>query len=144
MKVQTLPEESAVMRVELSSPVAPARSAVEKPRTIEFLYLDQEAVLAADLLNMPRAMREVGRAQALFAQGQVRHPHKVVLRQEDSAASEDQGRFNALFASIGGAVRDFSATTAARLPPALSPPTAIRSESIDRSSACATIHRVAA
>lgn len=83
----------------------PSGTGVENPRAIEFLYLDQEAVLAADLLNMPRAMRVVGQAQALFVQGQVRHPHKVVLRQGDSAESEDEGRFNALFASIAGQVR---------------------------------------
>lgn len=74
-------------------------------KTIEFLYLDQEAVLEAGLLDMPRAMEVVGCAQALFVQGQVRHPHKVVLRQGDTAESEEQGRFNALFASIGGPVR---------------------------------------
>jgi len=100
--------ESALTRVDMPPLVAAdasAQSGVENARTIEFLYLDQEAVLAADLLNMRRAMRVVGQAQALFVQGKVRHPHKVVLRQEDSAESEDQGRFNALFASIGGTVR---------------------------------------
>ena len=105
--MKALHGESALTRVDMSSLVAAdvsAQRAVENARTIEFLYLDQEAVLAADLLNMPRAMRVVGQAQALFMQGKVRHPHKVVLRQEDSAESEDQGRFNALFASIGGTV----------------------------------------
>lgn len=77
----------------------------KKPRTVEFLYLDQDAVLAADLLDMPRAMEVVGQAHALFARGEVRHPHKVVLRQEETAESEERGRFNALFASIGGPVR---------------------------------------
>jgi len=106
--MKALQGESALTRVGMPSLVAAdasAQSAVENARTIEFLYLDQEAVLAADLLNMRRAMRVVGQAQALFVQGKVRHPHKVVLRQEDSAESEDQGRFNALFASIGGTVR---------------------------------------
>lgn len=100
--------QSISMRVDMAPLVAPgtlARTTVENPQAIEFLYLDQEAVLAADLLNMPRAMRVVGQAQALFVQGQVRHPHKVVLRQGDSAESEDEGRFNALFASIAGQVR---------------------------------------
>ena len=77
----------------------------QESRAIEFLYLDQEAVLAADLLDMPRAMDVVGRAHALFAIGEVRHPHKVVLRQRDTAESEEQGRFNALFAAIGGPMR---------------------------------------
>ncbi len=106
--MKALHGESALTRVDMPPLVAAdasAQSAVENARTIEFLYLDQEAVLAADLLNMRRAMRVVGQAQALFVQGKVRHPHKVVLRQEDSAESEDQGRFNALFASIGGTVR---------------------------------------
>jgi ornithine cyclodeaminase/alanine dehydrogenase-like protein (mu-crystallin family) len=74
-------------------------------RPVEFLYLDQDAVLAADLLDMRRAIEVVGQAQALFVQGQVRQPHKVVLRQEESAESEERGRFNALFASIGDPVR---------------------------------------
>jgi len=74
-------------------------------RSVEFLYLDQDAVLAAGLLDMPRAMEVVGQAHGLFAQGEVRHPHKVVLRQEDTPESEAQGRFNALFAAIGGSVR---------------------------------------
>ncbi len=84
---------------------APKPNAIKNTRAVEFLYLDQEAVLAADLLNMRRAMEVVGQAHALFAQGEVRHPHKVVLRQGDTAESEAQGRFNALFAAIGGPVR---------------------------------------
>jgi ornithine cyclodeaminase len=102
--------EANAANVVLENPPIVAPRAVEpevfkNPKTIEFLYLDQEAVLAADLLNMPRAMDVVGQAQALFAQGEVRHPHKVVLRQGDTAESEAQGRFNALFAAIGGPVR---------------------------------------
>jgi ornithine cyclodeaminase/alanine dehydrogenase-like protein (mu-crystallin family) len=69
--------------------------------SIKFLYLDQEAVLAADVLDMSRAMEVVGQAQALFAQGEVLEPHKVVLRNADTAESENQGRFNGLAASIG-------------------------------------------
>jgi N-[(2S)-2-amino-2-carboxyethyl]-L-glutamate dehydrogenase len=70
-------------------------------RTAEFRYLDQEAVLDAGVLDMPRAMDVVGWAQASFAKGEVRQPHKVVLRGGDTAESEEQGRFNGLFASIG-------------------------------------------
>ena len=66
-----------------------------------FLYLDQEAVLAADVLDMRRAIEVVGQAQALFAEGKVREPSKVVLRRADTAASEEDGRFNGLAASIG-------------------------------------------
>lgn len=50
------------------------------PGNTEFLYLDQEAVLAADVLDMRRAIEVVGQAQALFAEGKVREPNKVVLR----------------------------------------------------------------
>ena len=71
------------------------------PRTVEFLYLDQEAVLAAGVLDMRLAMEVVGRAHALFAKGAIRQPHKVVLRNEETAESEEQGRFNGLCASIG-------------------------------------------
>jgi hypothetical protein len=48
------------------------RGSVEKP--LEFLYLDQEAVLAAGVLDMRRAMKVVGEARVLFALGQVREP----------------------------------------------------------------------
>jgi ornithine cyclodeaminase len=73
--------------------------------TVAFLYLDQEAVLAADVLDMPRAMNVVGEAQARFAKGEVREPSKIVLRNADTAESEEQGRFNGLAASIGIPVR---------------------------------------
>jgi ornithine cyclodeaminase/alanine dehydrogenase-like protein (mu-crystallin family) len=72
---------------------------------MEFLYLDQDAVLAAGVLDMPRAMDVVSTAQACFARGEVREPHKVVLRPADTAESEVEGRFNGLAASIGKPVR---------------------------------------
>jgi len=75
------------------------RGSAGKP--LEFLYLDQEAVLAAGVLDMGRAMKVVGEAQALFALGQVREPYKTVLRPRDTAESENEGRFNILAASIG-------------------------------------------
>jgi len=107
MTTETMSDPSLNVVLENPTLVAPTREpAVDRhPRSIEFLYLDQEAVLEAGLLDMPRAMEVVGGAQALFVQGQVRHPHKVVLRPGDTAESEEQGRFNALFASIGGPVR---------------------------------------
>lgn len=73
----------------------------EAVKSLEFLYLDQKAVLAADVLDMRRAVDVVGRAQALFAIGQVREPHKIVLRPRDTAESEEDGRFNILASSIG-------------------------------------------
>jgi N-[(2S)-2-amino-2-carboxyethyl]-L-glutamate dehydrogenase len=72
---------------------------------VEFLYLDQEAVLGADVLDMRRAMKVVGEAQARFAKGEVREPPKIVLRNADTAESENQGRFNGLAASIGAPER---------------------------------------
>ena len=71
---------------------------------VEFLYLDQESVLAADVLDMPRAIEVVGKAQAQFARGEVREPPKIVLRKADTAESESQGRFNGLAASVGAPV----------------------------------------
>jgi ornithine cyclodeaminase/alanine dehydrogenase-like protein (mu-crystallin family) len=89
----------------IAAPNPTTRTTLDNQRAVDFLYLDQDAVLAADLLDMPRAIQAVGQAQALFVQGQVRHPHKVVLREGNTAESEDRGRFNALFASITGPVR---------------------------------------
>jgi hypothetical protein len=54
--MKALPGESALMRAARSSLIAvdaSARSAVANARTIEFLYLDQEAVRAPDVLNLP-------------------------------------------------------------------------------------------
>lgn len=73
--------------------------------TVEFLYLDQEAVLGTDVLDMRRAMTVVGEAQARFAKGEVREPHKIVLRKADTAESEQQGRFSGLAASIEAPAR---------------------------------------
>src|ERR1700756_776468 len=103
MTTQTISDST--LNALLENPTLIAQKTEAGRRAIEFLYLDQEAVLEAGLLDMPRAMEVVGRAQALFVQGQVRHPHKVVLRQGETAESEEQGRFNALFASIGGPIR---------------------------------------
>jgi len=73
--------------------------------TVEFLYLDQEAVLAADVLDMRRAIHVVAGAQARSAKGDVREPHKIVLRSAETAESEPLGRFNGLAASIEAPVR---------------------------------------
>ncbi len=73
--------------------------------SVEFLYLDQEAVLAAGVLDMRRAMNVVGEAQILFARAQVREPQKIVLRPRDTAESEEEGRFNGLAASLGTPAR---------------------------------------
>jgi ornithine cyclodeaminase/alanine dehydrogenase-like protein (mu-crystallin family) len=72
--------------------------------TVKFLYLDQELVLAADVLDMRRAMNVIAEAQARFAKREVREPNKIVLRNADTAESEES-RFNGLAASIGAPVR---------------------------------------
>lgn len=68
-----------------------------------FLFLDQAAVLAADVLDMPRAIDVVADALRLFETGQCVQPYKVVLRDSEDARSEEAGRFNGLCASIKGA-----------------------------------------
>jgi 2,3-diaminopropionate biosynthesis protein SbnB len=69
---------------------------------VEFLYLDQAAVLEAGVLDMNRAMAVVGEALMLLEQGECRQPHKVVLRYGESAEAEARGRINGLCAYIGG------------------------------------------
>jgi len=80
----------------------PDDSSPVQPGGVRFVYLDQQAVLQADVLNMRRAMDVVGEALLLFEKGECRQPHKVVLRDGDDVTSEDRGRINGLFASIGG------------------------------------------
>ena len=75
------------------------------PSPAELLFLDQDAVLAAGVLDMRQAMRAVGESLALFAQGECRQPHKVVLRFGESAACEARGRINGLCAYVGGTVQ---------------------------------------
>jgi len=68
----------------------------------EFLFLDQSAVLKADVLDMRRAMDVVGEALRLLETGHCIQPFKVVLRDGEDARSEEAGRFNGLCASIKG------------------------------------------
>jgi len=77
------------------------RRSVKSSHPVEFLYLDQAAVLAADALDMRRAIDAVEEAQMLFAKGEVREPQKIVLRGADTPESEADGRFNGLAASLG-------------------------------------------
>ena len=69
-----------------------------------FVYLDQQAVLQAGVLDMRRATAVIAEVLALFEKGKCRQPHKVVLRDEDDVSSEARGRINGLFASIKGEV----------------------------------------
>jgi N-[(2S)-2-amino-2-carboxyethyl]-L-glutamate dehydrogenase len=71
----------------------------------EFLYLNQEAILAAGVLDMQRAMSVIAEALTLYESGRCRQPHKVVLRDSDDPRSEDHGRINGLFALLGGNVQ---------------------------------------
>ncbi len=80
-------------------------SSGEASSPAKFLYLNQQAVLQADALDMCRAMDAVAEALCLFETGQCRQPHKVVLRDGDDVSCEVRGRINGLFASIGGSIR---------------------------------------
>ena len=93
--------EANLSSTDSSAPEALSAVSTRVSRNVEFLYLDQEAVLAADVLDMRRAMDVVAQAHTMFAQGAIRQPHKIVLRSEETAESEEQGRFNGLCASIG-------------------------------------------
>jgi ornithine cyclodeaminase len=101
--------------------------------TADFLYLDQSAVLHAGVLDMPRAMRVVGEALSQFSAGNCRQPHKVVLRGEDTPQSEDLGRFNGLFGSIGTPARAVGMKWIASYP-------ANRSRGLPRASALAILN----
>lgn len=90
--------EMSVVSVETERLAEP----VTASSAVQFLYLDQEAVLQADGLNMRRATEVVANCLSLFESGQCRQPHKVVLRDGDDASSEARGRVNGLFASIRG------------------------------------------
>jgi ornithine cyclodeaminase len=72
------------------------------PTSAEFLYLDQAAVLQANVLDMPRAIGVISDALRLLETGECVQPFKVVLRDGDDARSEESGRFNGLCASIKG------------------------------------------
>ncbi len=81
------------------------RLPLDASRSAEFLYLDQQAVLQADVLDMRLAVDVISEALSLFETGKCRQPHKVVLRGGDDVASEERGRINGLFALFGGKMR---------------------------------------
>src|ERR1700730_1883326 len=101
LQVTREPETTLLPPTSMQIEVLPLISTALLSKTVEFLYLDQEAMIAAGVLNMRQAIDVVGQAQALLAEGLVRQPHKVVLRNEETAQSEEEGRFNGLCASIG-------------------------------------------
>jgi ornithine cyclodeaminase len=69
-------------------------------KALDFLYLDQQGVLDAGVLDMSRAMQVVGDAMAAYESGKVRQPSKMVLRRGDNAESEVDGRINGLCAIL--------------------------------------------
>jgi ornithine cyclodeaminase/alanine dehydrogenase-like protein (mu-crystallin family) len=73
-----------------------------KAAAAEFLYLDQTAVLNANVLDMPRAFEVISVALRLFELGECAQPLKVVLRDGEDPRTEELGRFNGLCASIKG------------------------------------------
>ncbi len=68
----------------------------------EFVFLDQAAVLKANVLDMPRAFEAISEVLRLFELGECVQPFKVVLRDGEDARCEELGRFNGLCASIKG------------------------------------------
>src|SRR5438477_7688749 len=87
----------ASIEVDSFTELSPALS-----NSARFAYLDQQAVLQADVLNMCRASHVIAEVLSLFELGKCRQPHKIVLRDGDDVSSEERGRINGLFASIGG------------------------------------------
>lgn len=83
---------------------APVQSIIGETEPVEsaldLLYLDQQAVLDAGVLDMPRAMQVVGDTMAAYELGKVRQPSKMVLRRGDDAQSEVDGRINGLCAIV--------------------------------------------
>jgi N-[(2S)-2-amino-2-carboxyethyl]-L-glutamate dehydrogenase len=75
-------------------------TAIAPAGAVDFIYLDQEAVLDAGVLDMERAMQVVGRVMAAFEEGRVRQPGKVVLRKGNDSKSEVNGRINGLCAFV--------------------------------------------
>ncbi len=92
---------SATYRPQHSAIIA-APTDSDECTSAEFLYLNQEDVLRADILDMHRAMDVIADALASFEKGECRQPHKVVLRDGDDFNAEARGRINALFARMGG------------------------------------------
>lgn len=92
--------QEALPRPETAGPWSAAAIPVASTKAVDFLYLDQQAVLDAGVLDMTRAMYVVGRVMAAFEDGQVRQPGKVVLRKGNDTKSEINGRINGLCAFV--------------------------------------------
>src|SRR5437588_9010622 len=69
-----------------------------------FAYLDQQAVLQADVLNMCRASHVIAEVLSLFELGKCRQPHKIVLRDGDDVRDRKSTRLNSSHTVISYAV----------------------------------------
>jgi ornithine cyclodeaminase/alanine dehydrogenase-like protein (mu-crystallin family) len=94
MSLQAIPFSPEVRGSDESSPTQSGAA--------RFVYLSQQAVLQADVLNMCHAMDVIAETLVLFEKGECRQPHKIVLRDGEDVSSEENGRINGLFASIRG------------------------------------------
>jgi N-[(2S)-2-amino-2-carboxyethyl]-L-glutamate dehydrogenase len=84
--------------------------------TTEFLYLDQEDVVAAGGTDMPAMVDVLERAFRIKGAGQVRMPPKVTITWSDEPATEElHGRIMAMPGYVGGeAVMDGTVVSAMR------------------------------
>jgi ornithine cyclodeaminase/alanine dehydrogenase-like protein (mu-crystallin family) len=99
-------------------PVLTTAAAAARPATsAELLFLDQPAMLAAGVLDMPAAMAAVAEALVEWEQGRARLPPKLVLRAADDSRAEQQWRINALCAALGNPVRWLGIKWIASFPP---------------------------
>lgn len=106
---------SAPQAVSLEMLPQPQRAVAAKPA--RFLYLDQEAVVAAGVFDMEAAMAAVGAALAAWQGGRARQPHKIVLRAGEDHGSESRWRINGLSGAIGEPVEALGMKWIASFPP---------------------------
>ena len=70
---------------------------------VNLLFLNDEAMRAAGVLDMPAAMRDVERVYTLYARDEVINPGKCVLRWGKTVEDENVlGRINAMPGYVGG------------------------------------------
>jgi ornithine cyclodeaminase/alanine dehydrogenase-like protein (mu-crystallin family) len=104
--------------VSAPGPILSAAAAIPRPAAgAELLFLDQAAMLAAGVLDMPAAMAAVAGALVEWEQGRARLGPKVVLRAGEDSRSEQQWRINALCAALGEPVRWLGMKWIASFPP---------------------------
>jgi ornithine cyclodeaminase/alanine dehydrogenase-like protein (mu-crystallin family) len=94
-----------------------AAAAPRSAPAAEVLFLNQEAMLAAGVLDMPRAMAAVAEALVEWEHGRARVPHKLAMRAGGDAHSEQQWRINGLCAALGEPARWLGIKWIASFPP---------------------------